>query len=68
MVESLRQVLAAMYLADRYAAGPVSLSKANQLLLVIADNPQTDAEAARMLRILVAQSNNLCFPASATAH
>jgi hypothetical protein len=68
MTESLRQILAAMYLADRYAGGPMSLSRANEVLSLVADDPRTDAEARRLLRILVEQANTLRFPVSATTH
>jgi hypothetical protein len=67
-MDAIRQVLAAMYLAGAYSAGPASLSRSNELLVAIADDPETDQEAARILRIMVEQSSSLCRQAIATAH
>jgi hypothetical protein len=63
-MEPIRQVLAAMYLAGVYTA-PDSLSRSNEFLSAIADDPGTSREAARMLRIMVAQSSSLLTNAPA---
>ena len=66
-MDAIRQVLAAMYLAGTYTA-PDNLSRSNEFLSAIADDPQTSKEAARMLRIMVAQSSSLTRLANETAH
>jgi hypothetical protein len=66
-MDAIRQVLAAMYLAAAYTA-PDSLSRSNEFLSAIAEDPETSREAARMLRIMVQQSRSLTRMADATAH
>lgn len=66
-MDDIRQVLAAMYLAGAYTA-PDSLSRSNEFLSAIADDPQTSKEASRLLRIMVEQSSGLSRLADATAH
>ena len=66
-MDAIRQVLAAMYLAGAYTA-PDSLSRSNEFLSAIADDPETHKEAARMLRIMVEKSRSLTRMAGATAH
>jgi hypothetical protein len=66
-MDAIRQVLAAMYLAGAYTT-PDSLSRSNEFLSAVADDPETSKEAARMLRIMVEQSRSLTQMADATAH
>ena len=66
-MDDIRQVIAAMYLAGAYTA-PEGLSRSNEFLSAIADDPQTSKEAARMLRIMVAQSLSLSRLAIEMAH
>lgn len=58
-MDAIREVIATLYLACAYAAGPAWLSRANELLTENADDPEMDAEAAHMLRTLAEQSSHL---------
>ena len=58
-MDAIREVIATLYLACAYAAGPAWLSRANALLVENADDPEMDAGAAHMLRTLAEQSSRL---------
>ena len=61
-MDAIREVIAAMYLAAAYAGGPGWLTRSNELLERLANDPETGPEAARLLRILAEQSNELYGP------
>jgi hypothetical protein len=65
-MDTIREVIATLFLAMAYAGGPHWLERANDVLVENANDPEIDGEAAHILRTL---SNPATYsrPQSATA-
>jgi hypothetical protein len=62
-MDTIREVIATLFLAMAYAGGPQWLEKANDVLVENANDPEIDGEAAHILRTLSEQSRDLFTPA-----
>lgn len=58
-MDAIRQAMAAIYLAAAYAGGERWIATANGVLDQIAEDDETNAEAAHILRILAKQAEAL---------
>ena len=66
-MKTLNELFSALYVAQACAHGPEALQTTNDVLATIASNRDTDPEAARMLRIMIAMSKDL-YPKAMAAH